>query len=52
MIQKNMMKVMVAVALTLAVTLSSGIVGAEIGMPVWPSVSACSGMSNGSGGGC
>ncbi|MEZ4706576.1 MAG: hypothetical protein R3A44_05185 [Caldilineaceae bacterium] len=45
-------KIMIAVALTLAL-FSSGIIGEEIGVPMAPSVSACGGgLSHGSGGGC
>ncbi|MEM7128020.1 MAG: hypothetical protein AAF702_16920 [Chloroflexota bacterium] len=50
MISKNITKIVVAVALTLAVTLGSGVVADEIGFEITPSVSACSGGTTG--GGC
>lgn len=48
----NISKIMIAVALTLAL-FGSGIIGEEIGVPIAPSTSACvGGLSGGSGGGC
>lgn len=47
---KNIKKLIVAVALTLAVTLGSGIVAEQIGLDVVPSVYA--GPCSTSGGGC
>ncbi|MBV7330649.1 hypothetical protein KFU94_20870 [Chloroflexi bacterium TSY] len=48
---KNIIKLFVAVALTLSVTFGSGVVADEIGLNATPSVSASSCSSN-SGGGC
>lgn len=51
MITKNMIKVVVAVALTLAVTFGSGVVEQEIELDVTPSVYAGPCTTSG-GGGC
>lgn len=51
MISKNITKIIVAVALTLAVTFGSGVVADEIGFDVTPSVYAGQ-CSSTSGGGC
>lgn len=51
MITKNITKLMIAVALTLAVTFGSGFVEQEIGLDITPSVYAGDCSSNG-GGGC
>lgn len=50
MITKNLTKLMIAVALTLAVTLGSGIAAEEMGMSITPVVYACN--ASGGGGGC
>ena len=49
MITKNLTKLMIAVALTLAVTLGSGIAAEEMGISITPVVSAC---GHAGGGGC
>ena len=50
-IQKNIAKVVVAVALTLTVTLTTGMWDDVMGLDVTPSASACIGSSSSSGGG-
>lgn len=52
MITKNITKIIVAVALTLAVTFGSGVVTEEIGLDVTSSVYAGPCTSGGNGGGC
>ena len=47
---KNITKLFFAVALTLAITLGSGIVTDQIGLSITPSVYAC--QHGGGGGGC
>ncbi|MBV7333013.1 hypothetical protein KFU94_33250 [Chloroflexi bacterium TSY] len=50
MISNNIQKLIVAVALTLALTVGSGVVAEEMGLEVAPQVFACS--SGTTGGGC
>jgi hypothetical protein len=52
MIRKNLTKVVIAVALTLAVTLGSGVVGEQFGVELVPSVQAGKCSTSGGGGGC
>lgn len=52
MIPKKMTKFIVAVALTLAVTLGSGVVAQVIGLDITPSVYAGDNCGTGAGGGC
>ena len=52
-LQKNVTKVVIAVALTLAVTFSTGMWDDVLGLDLTPSASACIGSgSSGTGGGC
>ena len=49
MTTKNIKKLVVAVALTLAVAIGSGVVSEQAGLAITPSVQACGAQS---GGGC
>ena len=52
MFKKNVVKLIVAVALTLAVTVGSGVVAEQVGLSVVPQAHACVDQGSTGGGGC